>query len=70
MLWEDAVIPVAVEGCGMDVDGSQFVVGDFDFKRIRFGVEFGLDPKTLGCHGACDQVDNHGGASSVCDGWG
>ena len=41
--WADRIIPFAVEVMADDVDGGEFVVGDFDRSGVRRRIEFATD---------------------------
>ena len=41
------VVPIAMEICAFQVDGGQFIVGDFDTRWIDSGVKFRFDHKPL-----------------------
>ena len=43
MPWRDGVVPVALEGMALNVEGSQFGIADFDALRIAALVDVAND---------------------------
>ena len=58
MSWRDGVVPVALEGIALNVEGSHFGIGDFDTFWIEALVDVASDGKAgIGGSGA-DQLDD------------
>ena len=54
----DYVVPLAVKGRGLEVDGLEFTLGDLDAGRVGALVEPGLDSQTSPRRSVRDEVDD------------
>src|SRR5665213_3786704 len=57
-MWRDDVVPIAVEGCGLDVESAELGLGELDAEGIGPLVEFGFDRQASLRGGVRDEVDD------------
>ncbi len=58
MPWTDGVVPVAMEGIALDVDGGHFGIADFDAFWVKVLVDVAGDGEAGGGRGGADQLDD------------
>ena len=54
----DGIVPLAVEACGLNVEGGHLGVGDLDSLLVEIGVELARDREAGFSGGAGDQADD------------
>ena len=58
MPWTDGVVPVAMEGIALDVDGGHFGIADLDAFRVNVLVDVAGDGEAGVGRGGADQLDD------------
>ena len=58
MLWRDGVVPVALEGVALNVEGSHFGIGDLNSFRVEALVDVAGDGEAGIGGGGADQLDD------------
>ena len=41
--WKESVVPITVKCSQLEIEGSQFGIGDFDAGRVAARIQFGAD---------------------------
>ena len=58
MSWRDGVVPVALEGIALNVEGGHFGIGDLDTFRVAALVDVASDGEAGIGGGGADQLDD------------